>query len=201
MLAPLDRDLLLLLLLVLAARRRRHGLRAWSHGKLEDFKRIRHVRSGGRDAKLVSRREGDFRGLKAQFLVDNDLEYRAGLFDFDHRWAAQIAVWIIAVAKGEAVNIGVLVVSYRAIVEKAANASALNNHISATQVKNSLDYGTHSSTMSVDSQDESVKFSDSVDARRANVALAVFDIPYLKIAAASFWTTGSELEFRVPARL
>lgn len=60
---------------------------------------------------------------------------------------------------------------------------------------------TYSSAVGVDSQDESVKLSHGVYARRANVALAVFDIPYLKIAAASFWATGSELEFCVPARL
>lgn len=57
----------------------------------------------------------------------------------------------------------------------------------------------YSSTVRVDGQDESVKLSNGVDARRANVALAVFDIPYLKIAAAPFWAAGAKLEFCVPA--
>lgn len=65
--------------------------------------------------------------LKARLAVDGDLESRACLSDQYTRRAAQIAIWVLAMSKCQAVNVGMALVICHSVVQEPANGSTLDD--------------------------------------------------------------------------
>ncbi len=89
---------------------------------------------------------------------------------------AQVAVRIVAVAKGQRVNVVMAIVVRAAIIEEAADAAAR----AAVRVNN---------------QHEPVELADGVDARGAVPFLRV---PHLHVASAALGARGAELDLGGP---
>lgn len=100
-------------------------------------------------------------------------------------------------AEGQAVDIGMMVISRRTVIEEPTNAATLHELVQSPDAPK-VRKGAHSSSMSINGQSKPIEFPDCVDARGADAALAIFDVPQLQVSTTSLRSTGSELKFCRP---
>lgn len=145
---------------------------------LEDLKRVGAVWRRGGDAHKVALWQAHFARLKARLAVNLHPEAVAPLAQLDLRRPAQVAVAELAVAKRQRVDVVVLRVVGRAVVEEAAQHAAL-------------------AAVRVNDQYQTIEAAGVVDAAGAQV-LAIAGHPDVEVAARPVGAAGAKVDVDDP---
>jgi hypothetical protein len=117
--------------------------------------------------------------FEAQLTVNKDLNELFQVVQPDSAHAPTVAVCIVALAKGERVEIRVALEVNGAVVEKSAHR-------------------TTAALILVDDQYQTVELGSSVERVGCVVGLAVLDVPHLQVAATALHAIGTEGQLSCP---
>lgn len=128
-------------------------------GEAKGFDGIWGFGGGGRDAEVVVWGEGDLVAVEAGPIVDEHLEAstRAG-FQRELGWSTEVPVGIVAVAKGQSINVGIVAVILGTVVQKPS-------------------YASRRATVCVYDQSKSVEFPNRIDTAQTDGLLPTGHIP------------------------
>lgn len=144
-----------------------------------DLERVRVFGGRGADAQVVVRRQLDLVRLEARLTIHDDLEQVARLVQLELAEVAAIAVGVVALAKGQLVDVWVRPEVDGAVVQEATHGAAV-------------------ALVLVNDQHQAVKLGGGVKAVGLVVGMALLDVPQLQVSAAALHASGPEVELGGP---
>lgn len=142
--------------------------------KLVDLERVGVLRSSSRDTKEVTRRKVDLLAVEAGCAVDVNAETVSAVLDAQLAWSTQIAVCVIAMTKGQTVNVVVVLEVGRAVVQETTNRASTR-------------------TVLINDQSKTVEFADCIYTALTDSRTTSINEPEVQVSTTTLLTRSTEL--------